>query len=316
VNLLKSPLRRTTAILAGAVLGMAGAVALAAPASATHPTVTGSATCVSETGWTVTWKVTNEWPNKGEIKDVKVLLPEGGTLTAGGGIVIGAAVKHKRDKQELVSEQVVPANEPKAKLRVAVLFDNGHREGGENLVNRPTEPCKPPASPSPSPSPSASASASPSPSVSPSTSPSTSPSVSPSASPSPGEPEPIIEMTCDSLSFGLDNTNGQETVEVTIKSSKGETRELVVKPGEKKVEKFSASAGFALTVTDKASGESVELPYTQPADCDSAGGGGGDGELPLTGAAAGGIAGGAALLLAVGAGLFIMARRRRVKFTA
>jgi LPXTG-motif cell wall-anchored protein len=46
---------------------------------------------------------------------------------------------------------------------------------------------------------------------------------------------------------------------------------------------------------------------------DTNGSGGG---LPVTGAAAGTIAGAAALLLVVGAVLFVMSRRRKVKFTA
>ncbi|MEU4687805.1 hypothetical protein [Actinoplanes sp. NPDC023714] len=41
-----------------------------------------------------------------------------------------------------------------------------------------------------------------------------------------------------------------------------------------------------------------------------------DESLPVTGAAAGGIAGGAAVLVAVGAGLFFMARRRKLNFKA
>lgn len=46
------------------------------------------------------------------------------------------------------------------------------------------------------------------------------------------------------------------------------------------------------------------------------GDGGGDGELPLTGSAAAGVAGGAFLLLVAGAVLYILARRRKVNFTA
>ena len=79
MNLLKSPLRRTTAALAGALIGLTGAVAFASPAMATHPTVTGVATCVGEDGWKVTWTVTNDWPNDGVVKAVEVKLPEGGT---------------------------------------------------------------------------------------------------------------------------------------------------------------------------------------------------------------------------------------------
>ncbi len=151
----------------------------------------------------------------------------------------------------------------------------------------------------------------------PTTTPPTSPTTTPPSSPAPGEPTPIIEMDCDTMTFGLDNPADGDEVELVMTTSKGETRELTIAPGEKKTEKFSATPGFVLTVKDVASGESVELPYTQPEDCDTAGSGGGDGgELPLTGAAASGIAGGAAALLAIGAGLFVMARRRKVKFTA
>ncbi|MEV6298600.1 hypothetical protein AB0M02_04260 [Actinoplanes sp. NPDC051861] len=55
--------------------------------------------------------------------------------------------------------------------------------------------------------------------------------------------------------------------------------------------------------------ETPDVPVTtEPADE--------DGELALTGAAAGTVAGGAALLLVVGLGLFFMARRRKVNFKA
>ena len=104
-----------------------------------------------------------------------------------------------------------------------------------------------------------------------------------------------------------------------LKTSKGEVRDLVVKPGEKKVETFSATPGFKVeltweaTVGKKTYSGTETLKYELPEGCDSQGEGGG---LPLTGAAAGSIAGGAGVLLAVGAGLFFMARRRKVKFTA
>src|SRR4029453_18055266 len=159
------------------------------------------------------------------------------------------------------------------KLRVGVLFDNDHRAGDEDKVLRPEE-CKTPPSTPPSSAP---------PSTPPSSAPpSTPPSSTPPSSPAPGEPTPIIEMGCDSITFGLDNPADGDEIKVIITTSKGETRELTVAPGEKKTEKFSATPGFVLTLKDVASGETVELPYTQPEDCDSAGNGGGDGELPLT----------------------------------
>jgi hypothetical protein len=274
VNLLKSPARRATAILAGAVLGLAGAVALAAPAAAHKPAVTGTTTCVKDGQYIVNWEVTNGWGLDANIKEVTVLA---------GGEVTGDLAKPDqlitKSGGKVTGQQVVKADVPKAKIRVALKWTDGVREGIEGKVNKP-EDCKEPETPVV------------------------------------GEPKPVVDMDCDTLTFGLDNPANGEEVKLTLTTSKGETRTLVVKPDEKKVEKFSAAPGFVLTVKDEASGESVKVPYTQPADCASGGGGGDEPELPVTGAAAGGIAGGAALLLGVGGVLFFMARRRKVKFTA
>src|SRR3954471_22963490 len=58
VNLFKSKLRRSTAVVAGAFLGLVGVVAFAAPASAHHSIVSGTPRCDSTTGeWVVTWAV-------------------------------------------------------------------------------------------------------------------------------------------------------------------------------------------------------------------------------------------------------------------
>ena len=73
------------------------------------------------------------------------------------------------------------------------------------------------------------------------------------------------------------------------------------------------------TATTSPSSHAGGTGTSSPSTSAAAGGAGqADGEsgLPVTGAAAGGIAGGAAVLLAAGAVLFVMARRRKVKFTA
>jgi hypothetical protein len=290
VNLLKSPLRRSTAILAGAVLGLAGAVALAAPASAHFPSISGTATCVKDGEYVVNWVVTNGYPLDANIKDVVV--------HTGGAVTGDIAVTDKlvtKSGGAVTGQQVVKADVPKAKIRVALKWTDGVREGAEGVVDRP-DVCTP--EPTPTPTPTASQSS------------------PPSNPPVVGDAEPIIRMDCDTLTFGLDNPADGDEIKLTLTTSKGETRTLTVKPGEQKVEKFSATPGFVLTVKDVASGESVELPYTQPENCSGGGGGGDEPTLPLTGAAAGSIAGGAALLLGLGAFLFVMARRRKVKFTA
>jgi LPXTG-motif cell wall-anchored protein len=120
------------------------------------------------------------------------------------------------------------------------------------------------------------------------------------------------------MTIGLDNPADGVKFTLDFATSKGEERTLVVNPGEKKSETFSAAPGFSvkLTYTATVEGETFSdtttLKYEQPEDCDGGNGGG----LPVTGAAAGGLAGGAGALLAVGAGLFFMARRRKVNFTA
>jgi hypothetical protein len=82
VNLLKSPFRRTTAVLAGAFIGLAGAVAIAAPASAHHPEVSPESSCINADGsWTVKWTITNSEDDlEGTITSVRTL-PRKSTIT-------------------------------------------------------------------------------------------------------------------------------------------------------------------------------------------------------------------------------------------
>ena len=58
MNRKPSFLRRSLAVAGAAFVGLAATVALAAPASAHHPLVTGDYKCV-DGGWEVTWTVTN-----------------------------------------------------------------------------------------------------------------------------------------------------------------------------------------------------------------------------------------------------------------
>ena len=286
MNLLKSPLRRTTAVLAGAVIGLAGVVATAAPAMATHPTVTGVSDCVTDEGWTVDWTVTNKWPNNGEVTEVKVLSPRKDTELTGD-IKVGAAVE-KGAEFKLVGTQTLSADARQAKIEVTVKFDNGHEASDVGRVARPEEKCEPEIPP---------------------TEPPTQPET-------PAEPTPILEAGCDTMTLGLDNPEDGEDITLVMETSKGETRELEVPAGEKKTTTFSASEGFSVEISAEGVEGSTTVEYEQPEGCEGAGAGSGEPELPLTGAAAGSIAGGAALLLAVGGVLFFMARRRKVRFTA
>ncbi|GIF35306.1 LPXTG cell wall anchor domain-containing protein [Actinoplanes utahensis] len=70
------------------------------------------------------------------------------------------------------------------------------------------------------------------------------------------------------------------------------------------------------TETPGATPSETATTTSAPVDTTPVAGNDDDGELPLTGAAAGSIAGGAAVLLLAGVGLFFMARRRKLNFKA
>ena len=93
------------------------------------------------------------------------------------------------------------------------------------------------------------------------------------------------------------------------------TESRTVAPGSAEKVSFPAGDEETALVALPELGLELEVVYA-PEGC----GGGGGGEeppgLPVTGAAAGGIAAGAIALLALGAVLFVMARRRRIHFTA
>jgi LPXTG-motif cell wall-anchored protein len=222
VNPLTSPLHRTAAVVAGALLGLAGVVAIAGPASAHHATVTGETSCEAlhaDGSWTVAWTVTNSQDNiEGKLTSVE-LEPAGSTVTN----IVESATLPLSTQPQLTGTHVVPAAAAEAKLTVDVKWDYGngnvrwdkHKSGSvQRPENCPTTP----------------------PTTTPPTTPPT--TVPPTTTPPTAPTTPV--------------------------------------PGE----------------------------------------GGGNPTLPKTGVPVGGIAGGAVALLAVGAGLFVLARRRRVKFTA
>lgn len=96
-----------------------------------------------------------------------------------------------------------------------------------------------------------------------------------------------------------------------------------VAPGGARGHGFEASAGLEITIEVTAGGEPVAIDTpvasfdedAQGLECAPADGGEG-GALPVTGSATLLVAGGALALLALGGGLFLIARRRRVTFTA
>ncbi|HEX5542411.1 MAG TPA: cell wall anchor protein [Micromonospora sp.] len=135
----------------------------------------------------------------------------------------------------------------------------------------------------------------------------------------PSDPQIHSESTCDNLIIHINNPEDGAEFSTVVTPNQGEPQEVTVEPGQTKSVEFPASEGLLVTIDGVS-----EFAWEKPADCDTPGetpgdtpGDGGDGGgLPVTGAQAGAIAGGAAVLLAVGVGLFLMARRRRITFTA
>jgi hypothetical protein len=367
VNRSKLSLRRPLAVLGAAFVGLAAAVAVAAPASAHHPIVTGTAECDTATGnWTVTWTVANsEEDLEGKITGVE-LTPAGTEID---GIAVDAVLPKSGDGV-LTGEQTVPGTSEatEATLKVSAYWNRDgtdvrsdasgsvHFEGtcaapsskptatfvskcdgsvvvtlvnakdatmdatfvvtgeggftaektvaaGEDdTVTVPAENAgKIAVTEKGEREPIA-----------------TGEWTEPEGCTQPSEPTGEVIFTCDELIFGIANPEDGVSITITFTPNMGEPKVVTVAPGETETVTFPAEEG--LTVTPTAEGlETEAIAWEKPADCDNGAGGGGGGEgptLPVTGAAAGGMAAGAALLLAVGAGLFLVARRRRIRFTA
>ncbi|MEV4709177.1 LPXTG cell wall anchor domain-containing protein [Actinoplanes sp. NPDC049316] len=322
MNLLKSPFRRTTAVVAGAFLGLAGAVALIGPASAHAPVIKGTVTCAEANGqWKVDWSVANDfgvWATVREVETSNAAAPDGA-------IKIGERVA-PNFSNPLVGTSTLEGSDATAGLKVSLKWDDDFVRDATATVSKP-ETCTAPApqpsasTPSTEPEPSASTPSEPAPSASTPEESTPVPSESapaPEPTPSYGEAEPIFEVTCDSMTVGLDNPEDGVEIPLVLEPNKGEKRTLVIKPGEKKTTTFQTSEGFKLKIYLQGyEDQSETIAWEAPEGC-AAGGGGGDDEpsLPLTGAAAGSIAAGAGVLLAAGVALFFFARRRKVKFTA
>ncbi|GAA0538876.1 hypothetical protein GCM10010172_20080 [Paractinoplanes ferrugineus] len=338
MNLLKSKLRRSATVVGGAFVGLASVAAFAAPALACETDITPTSKCANADGsWVVEWQVKNsEWDIAGTVSDVWAM-PANSTLT---GIAKGAYLP-KEKEGVLTGKQTVPAGTQWASI--SVQSDWKWNGGGyvsktnSRPVHKPIEKCKPttpttpPTRPTTSPTPTPTATTS-KPTTAPTTkptttAPTTSPTTTPSTTgtpsggtntPSPAkEPQFVYDNTCDKFTVGLEVPKGwKESVTVTFKPSKGDSKTITVKPGATGTVDFPAAEGLKVTATPKGyEDEAATVSYKTPADCDSNGSGGGGG-LALTGANAGGIAAGAAGLLALGGGLFFMARRRKLKFTA
>jgi LPXTG-motif cell wall-anchored protein len=129
--------------------------------------------------------------------------------------------------------------------------------------------------------------------------------------------------------------DGENNVEITMAEGAGIAQELgdadqqnpvVLGPfpagAEPHTHAFRATEGLTITVTLAVNGQPVDLKdnvvtwTAEGLDCPAEEDDGAGGELPVTGTATSLIAGGAVALLVLGGGLYLLARRRRITFTA
>lgn len=305
---LRIPFHRTAAVVTAALIGLAGAVAAAAPASAHTGGLTAAAEC-TDTAWNATWNLTtaDTGDHEGVLSDVRVDLgyeippshlggkPKLAQLRDGGTITGDTTISDTLALTPFVVS---------ATLTLTVTWQAGDDTHVKTLHAQAKVPTN-------------------------------------CTWPTRGEPSTLSASSdCTTMTIKLVNpTSAAEDVAVRLKTSGGENRRLAAKPGETKTETFSATVGFTVGVTSDSGpqppggAQPYQLAYEQPENCSStndsgaaadeesenggAGAGSGDGGgLPVTGAAAGAVAGIAATLLTIGVVLFAVARRRRVTFTA
>ena len=330
MNLLKTKFRRTTAVLAGTVLGLAGVAVLAAPASAHGPLVGFSTDCVKSDGsWTVTWKIGNDFGTTATVGEVSAQGSDGTALKVTGPITKSDAVipaNTPADSKDAVegTTEVTDSKVDSVKLKTILVWTDGFTNDGQNgrrapeytTADKPKQACEPSTTPTtePTTTPPTEATTSPTPTETP-----TLPVPTPSSTDEPNIFTPILEEDCTTMTIGADNPADGITWKFDLKTSKGEERSFTLKPGEKHTEKFSATPGFSIKITisvtidGKTYSDFDTVKYETPANCTGGEGGGG---LAKTGTPTAAIAGSAVAILALGAVLFVMARRRKVKFTA
>ncbi|MGC4785905.1 cell wall anchor protein [Micromonospora zamorensis] len=130
-------------------------------------------------------------------------------------------------------------------------------------------------------------------------------------------PLPAVTTKADCKDFALTVTNPEGGLPVKAAFTYGgKTENRAVAAGASETVTFKAGKAETALVALPELDLEMEAVYTPEGNCGGGGAGGEEPGLPVTGAAAGGIAAGAIALLIAGAVLFVIARRRRVTFTA
>lgn len=287
-------LRRSLAAASALAVGLTGAIAVAAPATAQYATeayVAGVAECADETPgqwlatWTVSsWQPTSRFPNLYTITEVSV--------SPGGIDHPDFPIDEDLDiTEEFVAEQWLPLDVESVQLTVSVRWNNQVTRTVEETVSRP-DGCREDDGDDGGPG----------------------NGDDNGDGHEPGEVEvPVASVSqCDSLAVTVTNPSPHDQLAATFSSDEG-TETLTIEAGQSATASFAAGSVVTLTIGD----QTEEISWQDPGGCDGdEGGTGGEDELPITGTSATLVAGGAALLLALGTVLFFLARRRRLTFTA
>ncbi|MFE9189142.1 cell wall anchor protein [Micromonospora sp. NPDC007208] len=376
----KSPFRRVAAIAAGALIGLAGVVTFAAPASAHHSEIQVKADCDTATGeWVATWTVKTFAP--GDVTSYKFSEVSAKTYvgdTASDATIVGITATEEKVypyavKDAVTATQRLDAKTTKATLSVRAMWNNEFVD--DQLRSASIEfsgTCakeQPPVPATPKPTANVAsdcdgdvvvklgnaedatapakftitgagdftkdATVAPGDTKSVKVPAKNATAIkvvadgvekplfegTPAAAENcvePGEPAGSYKSTCTELIFDIANPADGKTITITFTPNKGKAQTLTVEPGKSGTVTFPAHEGLTVTPTAEGLDDSSPIAWEKPADCTPGQGGGDKDEpaLPLTGAATGGIITGAVVLLAAGVALFVVARRRRVRFTA
>lgn len=283
MNRLRSLSRRALAVASSALLGLVGgAVILAGPAGAQAASVTGSCAWDADTAeWVVTWTVSSDAPaGVDAYRLVSAEATPPGSAVDGIAPTAGAGEFPHDARKPLVGEQRVPEGTSTASLTVLAEWDNGVQdaEPRRGELDIPAD-CRLPG---------------------------------------------LLSqwgLDCDSVTITILNPTGKATTATVVPDS-GNPVPVEVAGGASATVEFAPTPGLSVDVL--VNGESIVDP-TDPVlvtsrqvdalDCDDRDDGGGGG-LPATGTSALIVAAGSLALLALGTGLYLIARRRRIRFTA
>jgi hypothetical protein len=270
----------------GLLAGVVATVASAGPASAAPADVSGSCAWDSESSqWVVTWTITNDAP--AEVGSFRLASVEATPAESPvDGLAVAEPGQFPHDAgQPLEGEQRLPEAATGATLTVLVEWDDQQQHEQQGALEIPAD-CQVPSA-----------------------------------------PELLSEwdLSCDALTITVGNP-GAEDAPLTFAPNAGEPVVVDVAGGGTATVEFPPSDGLTVdvlfegqSIVDPADPIEITPERLAAQDCDEAaaddreGQGGG---LAATGTPTILVVAGALVLLALGAGLYLIARRRRIRFTA